>query len=131
MSTSLMQARSKLMKSFSKNDQLNMGGAAYVFRVNLGTFGKHDTPANLYDEPNLITVPRTENNTIYLAGLFYSLDEATKYQEAMTRKGYSRSFIVACPLANILNVNEIRPKLRKVFTYPADADSLRFVGTYE
>ena len=24
-----------------------------------------------------------------------SLDEATKYQEAMTRKGYSRSFIVA------------------------------------
>ncbi|MDG2086311.1 MAG: hypothetical protein P8J36_03235 [Flavobacteriales bacterium] len=95
MSTALMQARSKLMKSFSKNDQLDMGGAAYVFRVNLGSFGKHDTPANLYDEPNLITVPRTENNTIYLAGLFYSLDEATKYQEEMTRKGYSRSFIVA------------------------------------
>ena len=45
--------------------------------------------------------------------------------------GPPRSFIVACPLANILNVNEIRPKLRKVFTYPADADSLRFVGTYE
>lgn len=94
-SNALKKARLKLMKSFSKNDQLDMGGGAYVFRINLGSFGKYDTPANLFDEPNLITLPNSENNTTYISGLFYNLDEANKYLKSMQKKGYKNTYVVA------------------------------------
>ena len=94
-SNSLKKARFKLMKSFSKKDQLAQGGEAYVFRLNLGTFGEFDTPVDLFEEKHLITVPITEKKTAYLAGMFYSLNEAIAYQKTMKKEGYSASFIVA------------------------------------
>ena len=83
------------MRSFSKEDQLAQGGEAYVFRLNLGTFGEFDTPVDLFEEEYLITVPITEQKTAYLAGMFYTLDQAISYQERMKKEGYSTSFIVA------------------------------------
>ena len=94
-SNSLKKARLKLMQSFSKEDQLAQGGDAYIFRLNLGTFGEFDTPADLFEEEYLITVPITEQKTAYLAGIFYTLDEAIAYQKTMKNEGYSTSFIVA------------------------------------
>ena len=94
-SNSLKKSRLKLMQSFSKEDQLSQGMEAYIFRLNLGTFGDFDTPADLFEEENLITVPISEQETAYLAGMFYSLDEAIAYQDKMEKKGYSTSFIVA------------------------------------
>jgi hypothetical protein len=89
------KARGELMKSFSKQDQLAKGNDPYIFRVNLGTFGEFDTPSALFDEDYLITVPMTENRTAYLAGMFYSLDEAITYQKSVKKEGYINSFIVA------------------------------------
>ena len=83
------------MQSFSKEEQQAKGGSAYIFRINLGTFGSFDTPAHLFDEPSVIAIPITEGTTAYLSGLFYSSDEAIKYQEDMQEKGYVNSFIVA------------------------------------
>ena len=89
------RARGKLMKSFSKQDQIAQGGDPYIFRINLGTFGEFDTPADLFEEDYLITVPVSEQKTAYLAGMFYTLDEAEAYQKSMKEEGYSSSFIVA------------------------------------
>ena len=94
-SNSLKKARLKLMQSFSKEDQLAQGGDTYIFRLNLGTFGEFDTPLDLFEEEYLITVPITEQKTAYLAGMFYSLDQAKSYQETMKKEGYLTSFIVA------------------------------------
>jgi hypothetical protein len=94
-SNSLKKARLKLMQSFSKEDQLAQGGDAYIFRLNLGTFGEFNTPVDLFDEEYLITVPITEQKTAYLAGIFYTLDEAITYQKTMKNEGYLNSFIVA------------------------------------
>ncbi len=93
--TALKKNRLKLMQSFSKEDQLAQGGEAHIFRINLGTFGDFDTPADLFEEPNVITIPITSQSTSYLAGLFYTLDEAIEYKEEMNKKGYTNSFIVA------------------------------------
>ena len=95
MANSLKKARLKLMQSFSKKDQLAQGGEAYIFRLNLGTFGDFDTPVDLFEEEYLITVPITEQKTAYLAGMFYTLNEAIAYQETMKKEGYSTTFIVA------------------------------------
>ena len=94
-SNSLKKARLKLMQSFSKEDQLAQGGEAYIFRLNLGTFGEFDTPIDLFEEEYLISVPVTEQKTAYLAGMYYTLDEAIAYQKTMTKEGYSTAFIVA------------------------------------
>ena len=94
-SQSLIKARLKLMRSFSKEDQLAQGGEAYIFRLNLGTFGEFDTPVDLFEEEYLITVPITKQKTAYLAGMFYTLDQAISYQAIMKKEGYSTSFIVA------------------------------------
>ena len=83
------------MQSFSKDDQLAQGGGAYIFRLNLGTFGDFDTPADLFDETNVIAIPISSQSTSYLAGIFYSLDEAVEYQKRMNKKGYANSSIVA------------------------------------
>ncbi len=91
----LKKNRLKLLKSFSKEDQLSQGGEAYIFRINVGTFGDFDTPADLFDEPNVITIPISAQNTSYLAGIFYSLNEAIEYQKNMIKKGYKNAFIVA------------------------------------
>ena len=89
------KARNKLMKSFSKKDQIAQGSDPYIFRVNLGTFGEFNTPADLFEENYLITVPVSEQKTTYLAGLFYTLDEAIAYQKWKIKEGYTASFIVA------------------------------------
>jgi hypothetical protein len=89
------KARGELMKSFSKQDQIAQGGDPYIFRINLGTFGEFDTPADLFEEDYLITVPISEQKTAYLAGMFYTLDEAISYQKSMKKEGYTTSFIVA------------------------------------
>jgi len=89
------KARDELMRSFSKEEQIAQGGNPYVFRVNLGAFGEFDTPADLFEEDYLITVPEDEQRTTYLAGMFYTLDEAEAYQKSMIKEGYTTSFIVA------------------------------------
>jgi tetratricopeptide (TPR) repeat protein len=94
-SNSLKKARFKLMQSFSRKEQLALGGDTYIFRLNIGTFGEFDTPVDLFEEEYLITVPITEQKTAYLAGMFYTLDEAIAYQEKMKKEGYVTSFIVA------------------------------------
>ena len=89
------KSRGELMKSFSKQDQIAQGGDPYIFRINLGTFGEFDTPLALFNKDHLITVPVSEQKTAYLAGMFYTLDEAIAYQESMKEEGYTTSFIVA------------------------------------
>ena len=83
------------MQSFSKEEQIAQGGGAYIFRLNLGTFGSFDTPVNLFDEENVIAIPMSEQTTAYVSGLFYSVDDALNYQEKMREKGYLKCFIVA------------------------------------
>ncbi len=84
-----------LMRSFSKENQLAQGGEPYIFRLNLGTFGEYDTPADIFDEDHLISVPISENKTAYLSGMFYSFDEAVDYQKQIKSNGYyPNSFIV-------------------------------------
>ena len=84
-----------LMRSFSKENQLAQGGESYIFRLNLGTFGEYDTPADIFDEDHLISVPISENKTAYLSGMFYSFDEAADYQKQIKNNGdYPNSFIV-------------------------------------
>jgi tetratricopeptide (TPR) repeat protein len=89
------KSRERLMKSFSKKDQMAQGGDPYIFRLNLGTFDEYNTPITIFDEKSLITVPVTEKETTYLAGLFYTLDEVSLYQKEMLKEGYSHCFIVA------------------------------------
>ncbi|MDC0249417.1 hypothetical protein OAK24_00885 [Flavobacteriales bacterium] len=91
----LRSSRIKLMQSFSKDDQLANGGGTYIFRLNLGTFGDFDTPADLFDETNVITIPMSSQSTSYLAGIFYTINEALDYQKRMIKKGYTNSSIVA------------------------------------
>ena len=91
----LNKAKAKLMQSFSKEEQIAQGGGAYIFRLNLGTFGSFDTPVNLFDEENVIAIPMSEQTTAYVSGLFYSVDDALNYQEKMKNKGYLKCFIVA------------------------------------
>ncbi len=63
--------------------------------LNLWTFGDFDTPVDLFEEVYLITIPIPEQKTAYLAGMFYTLDEAIAYQKSMKKHGYITSFIVA------------------------------------
>ena len=67
----------------------------YIFRIKLGTFGEYDTPAMLFDQNELITVPINEEKTTYLAGKFYNLENAISYQKKMKNKGFTKAFIVA------------------------------------
>lgn len=89
------KSRDELMKSFSKQDQIAQGGDPYIFRINLGTFGEFDTPSELFEKNYLITIPVSEQKTAYLAGMFYTLNEAVAYQKSMKKEGYTTSFIVA------------------------------------
>ena len=67
----------------------------HIFRVKLGTFGEYDTPVALFDENEVITIPISENKTTYLAGMFYNLEDAVKYQKRMLRIGYENALIIA------------------------------------
>jgi hypothetical protein len=88
--------RDDLIKSFSRQDQSRYNVTdPYLFRVNLGTYGEFDTPEDLFDESNLISVPLNNSTTTYLAGIFYNMNDATDYQKQMRKKGYSDCFIVA------------------------------------
>ena len=90
------KCRNEVIKSFSRQDQLALGMSdLHIFRVKLGTFGEYDTPATLFDESDLITIPINEAKTTYLAGMFYNLEDAIRYQKQMLRKGYSNSIIIA------------------------------------
>tara|TARA_B100001758_G_C18405630_1_gene611861 strand:+ start:1373 stop:2947 length:1575 start_codon:yes stop_codon:yes gene_type:complete len=93
--TALEKARKELMRSYSKEEQIARGNDPYVFRINLGTFGELETPADIFDEDYLITIPISDKNTAYLAGLFYTSNEAREYQKKMQEKGYNTCFIVA------------------------------------
>ena len=46
----LQKARLKLVTKYSLNEQISKGGEKHIFRLNLGTFGRFDTPAYLFDE---------------------------------------------------------------------------------
>ena len=49
----------------------------------------------MFDEDYIITVPINERKTAYLAGMFYTLDEAVEYQKTMVKRGYVTAYIVA------------------------------------
>ena len=88
--------RDELIRSFDREEQIKMGVAnEYVFRINLGTYGEYEAPADMFDEEYLITVPINERITTYLAGMYYSLDDAIVFQKEMIKKGYKEAFIVA------------------------------------
>ena len=88
--------RDELIRSFDREKQIQMGLAnEYVFRVNLGTYGEYEAPADMFDEEYLITVPINERQTAYLAGMYFSLDDAIVYQKEMIKKGYTDAFIAA------------------------------------
>ena len=90
------RCRNELIKSFSRQDQVALGMSdLHIFRVKLGTFGEYNTPAALFDEDELITIPINENNTTYIAGMFYNLENAIKYQKRMLRVGYKNALIIA------------------------------------
>lgn len=91
-----LKNRDRLMNSFSKSDQANLGMKnPYVFRVNLGSFGEYDTPLEVFDQSYLITVPLSEKITSYLSGMFYNLKEAEDYKEKMQKIGFNTAKIVA------------------------------------
>jgi outer membrane protein assembly factor BamD (BamD/ComL family) len=90
------QRRNELIQTFSRQDQLDKGiGDLYIFRTNLGTFGEYDTPAILFDQEELITVPINDEKTAYLAGLNYNLENAISFQKQMKSLGFENAFIVA------------------------------------
>ncbi len=90
------KSRNDLIRSFSKQDQSKFGiGDPYVFRVNLGTYGEYDTPADIYEEGNLISIPIDNATTSYVAGMFSNMNEAISYQKQMRKRGYSDAFVVA------------------------------------
>ena len=63
--------------------------------MNLGTYGQFDTPADIYNEGDLISVPLDNATTTYISGMFYNMDEAISYQKQMRKRGYSDCFVVA------------------------------------
>ena len=88
--------RDELIRSFDREEQIKLGvEKEYIFRVNLGTFGEFEAPADMFDEDYIITVPINERKTAYLAGMFYTLDEAVEYQKTMLKRGYVTAYIVA------------------------------------
>lgn len=88
--------RDELIRSFSKQDQSKYNVTdPYVFRVNLGTYGTFNTPEDIYNEGDLITVPLDNATTTYIGGMFYNLNEAISYQKQMRKRGYSDAFVVA------------------------------------
>ncbi len=90
------KCRNQLIKTFSRQEQIQQGiGDLYIFRVKLGTFTEYATPAILFDQKDLITVPINEKETSYLAGLHYNLEDAISYQKAMKKLGFEKAFIVA------------------------------------
>mgnify|MGYP006132863447 CR=1 FL=1 len=90
------KCRNQLIQTFSRQEQIEQGiGDLYIFRVKLGTFTEYATPAILFDQKELITVPINEEETSYLAGLHYNLEDAISYQKSMKRLGFEKAFIVA------------------------------------
>lgn len=92
---SLQKVRLKLVTKYSLKEQEAKGGEKHIFRLNLGTFGRFDTPAYLFDEEHVIAIPLDEIRTVYLSGKFYSVDDVKNYQKVMKNKGYNNTFIVA------------------------------------
>ena len=88
--------RDQLIRSFDREEQIKMGVAnEYVFRIHMGVYGEYEAPADMFDEEYLITVPINERKTAYLAGMYYSLDDAIVYQKEMIMNGYLDAYIVA------------------------------------
>jgi hypothetical protein len=88
--------RDELIRSFDREEQIKMGlENEYVFRIHLGKYGEYEAPADMFDEPYLITVPMSETITAYLSGMYFNLDEAIEYQKEMINKGYPEAYIVA------------------------------------
>ena len=88
--------RDELIRSFDREEQIKMGVEnEYVFRIHLGKYGEYEAPADMFDEPYLITVPINERITAYLSGMYFTLDEAIEYQKEMKKKGYLDAYIVA------------------------------------
>ena len=88
--------RDELIRSFDREEQIKMGVAnEYVFRIHMGTYGEYEAPADMFDEEYLITVPINERKTAYIAGMYYSLDDAIVYQKEMIKNGYLDAYILA------------------------------------
>ena len=91
-----VKSRDKLLNSFSKDEQSKLGmGVPYVFRVRLGTYGKYNAPVELYDQDFLITVPVSEKETSFVAGMFYNLKDAQSYLRKMQKNGFKSASIAA------------------------------------
>ena len=87
--------REQLLRSLDREEQIKMGiDGEYVFRINLGVFGEYEAPADMFDEPYLITVPINERNTTYFSGMFYNINDAKEYMNGMIEKGYTNCKII-------------------------------------
>ena len=75
-----------MIRSFDREEQIKMGVEnEYVFRIHLGKYGEYEAPADMFDEPYLITVPINERITAYLSGAaqVYGFRGETKTTEDM------------------------------------------------
>ena len=61
----------------------------YVFRIDLGRYKEYEAPADMFDEPYLITVPINEMITAYLSGMYFTLYEAESYLKEIIEKEYT------------------------------------------
>tara|TARA_Y100000739_G_C20608530_1_gene467109 strand:+ start:2117 stop:3676 length:1560 start_codon:yes stop_codon:yes gene_type:complete len=88
--------RDELIGSFAREKQIEMGlENEYVFRIHIGQFGEYEVPADLFEEDYLITIPINDRRTEYLAGRFFTLEEAKEYLKIMYKRGYINSEIRA------------------------------------
>jgi tetratricopeptide (TPR) repeat protein len=89
------KSENDLMRAYTKKQQqkYNVTNPG-VFRVNLGTYGEYDTPADLFYEGNLISIPIDDVTTSYVAGIFDNTNDAEAYQKQMRKRGYSDCFVV-------------------------------------
>ena len=94
--------RNELISSFdATTDGFDREGI--IFRVELGTFGEYESPADMFDEDYIITVPINERQTTYLAGMFEKFIEAKEYLNKMKARGYLKAAIRAYQDGNDIN----------------------------
>ena len=82
--------RNELIRSFDREEQIKRGVEnEYVFRIHLGKYEEYEAPADMFDEPYLITVPINERFTAYLSGMYFTLNEAKEYLKEIITKEYT------------------------------------------
>jgi len=86
--------RNELLRSFDATTN-GFDQEGIIFRIHLGKYGEYEAPADMFDEPYLITVPINDRQTSYLAGMFEEFSKAKEYLNRMRERGYQDATIKA------------------------------------